>query len=233
MNKEALTLLYQKYQYVVFPVLIILSSLILIGLVIFPQILRLLSNQQVLTGLNQKSEFLDVKASQLEVIDEQNLREKLNVALLSLPAEKDLSSIVGILQSIITQSGFNLITLQVIQIASNTEVSGFSVKLEVAGPISAMNQLLNNIETDPRVMKVSGVELNQQQGSTSVSATITVDAFYSPLPSSLGAIDAPLPKLTEKDEELVATLAKNTGAVIRPTTSPSNLPPRGKTDPFE
>lgn len=233
MNKEALLGLYQKYQYVVFPVLIILSSFILMGMVIFPQILRLLSNQQVLTGLNQKQQFLDVKAEQLENFNEEDLKEKLNIALLSLPAEKDLSIIVGVLQNIVAESGFNLITLRVGQITTSSETPGFTVKIELAGPYSTINQLLNRIESGSRVMKVSGVEINQQPGSSGVSATIQIDAFYSPLPSSLGAVDAPLPKLTAKDEELVATLSKTTAAVIGPSTSPSNLPPRGKSNPFE
>src|SRR3989338_8423415 len=48
--------------------------------------------------------------------------------------------------------------------------------------------------------------------------------------SDFGSVDSPLPGLSEKDDEVIAKLAKGDTAASTPTTQ---LGPRGKENPFE
>jgi len=234
MKKEALIKMYLKYQLIIFPVLIILASLILIIFVIFPQIAKLISNNQQLGRMNQSLTSLEVKAQQLDTLDEAEIGRKLSISLTALPKDQDFVQTVGVIQSIVSLSSFSLASLQFGQSPpGNLGASAFAVKVEVSGPKIALPQLLESIESSQRVMKVTSLEVATTPSGDIVNVSMSIIAFYSSIPQSLGAIDAPLPKLTEEDEKLIATLAKTTSTVVVFEATPVTFGPRGKEDPFE
>lgn len=233
MSKEGLKEFYQKNRGLIFPVLVGLASLLLIFLVLIPQIGNLISNNSSLTQVQEKSRFLEVKASELQNVDEVQLQKDLNISLNALPSNKDYLEVINLIQALLPQSGFSLNSLQFGQDTNQSAKPAFTVKMELSGSRSSLNVLLTNFESTYRPMRIASIETNtKEQNSAFISAVILLNIFYSPLPTTLGSVETPLPKLTDKDQELINNLAK----VITPVSSTGPVSGNvqlGKSDPFQ
>lgn len=229
--KKQLTELFNKYKTLFIPIIIGVSSLILILLVIYPQLTVFLKGQKDLQTVEQRLKKLQVKAQDLESLDEDDLNKKLEYALAALPVEKDYATIIGVFQRISAQSNMSLETLRVGGLGSggDKKTPGYSVQLELLGTKSSLNGVLQQIEKAPRVMKVNGIELTASKSN--VNVTLAVDVFYLPAPTSIGSVDAVLPKLTDEEQKLLTRLASISPSSI--STTPTTLLPRGKPDPFQ
>src|SRR3989344_2097812 len=234
-DKENIKIFYFKYKFIIFSIAVILSCLILIALVIYPQLLSLLEKRRVHQEITQKTEILVVKANELESINEEELSKKIENITLALPPDQDYTSAINVLQNIISENGFSLVSMQLSQSSvAVPNLKGFSIKIETIGPRLVFSNLLNSIENASRVMKVSGLELTSQRRNDEVSASITVDVYFAPLPTTLGASDSPLSKLTENEEEIVSKLSQNikTNGFNASSGLSGSLPSRGKLNPF-
>ena len=232
MDKEALKGFYQKNRIIIFPILVGISSLVLIFLVLIPQISKLISNNSSLTEVQKQSKFLEVKAQDLQDLDEIQLQKDLNLSLNALPSSKDYLEVIALIQSLLPQTDFSLQSLLFGQADSaSSSKSYFTVKLELTGPKSSVNQLLTSIESTYRPMRVASIETSTpKQDSPLTNTVILLNVYYSPLPTTLGSTQQPLPKLSDKDKELVSTLARF--VTTTPATSVDNTP-RGRSDPFQ
>lgn len=230
--KKEISQLIIKYKAFLLPFVVGVSSLILIVFVIYPQLTGFFKGQEDLQIAEQKLKKLQVKASDLENLDEDDLKKKLNFALVALPLEKDYATIIGVFQRLTAESGMSLENLQVGGggAGADKKTSGYSIKLELLGTKPGLDQLLGKIGQAPQVMKVSGIEVTSFK--TDVNVALTIDVFYLPAPTSLGALDSDLPKITDEEQKLLARLASISPASV-PTTTPATLLPRGKPDPFQ
>lgn len=232
MKKEELLNFYQAYRLYVFPAIIVLSSLILITLVIYPQTIKLINNQKVEGEIFNRAQLLEVKAQTLESYDSVDLEKKVDFALGFYPAEKDFVSALGLLQNVASQAGFNIISITVGGGSSKiVDIQNYNIKMEVIGSSRQLSTLLNNIENSPRLMRVSSAETTigkDDKGYTS----LTIDVLYSSAPQKPGSIDSPLPELSNKDEEVIVKLSQ-VGTQEKFRFSTSSLGPRGKENPFE
>ena len=100
MKKEDLLKFYAQYKLFIFPLVVGISSLILIVFVILPQTIKLVTNQGAEEELFNKSQFLEVKAQDLDNLDQEDLSRKVQYVLGVYPADKDFGNIVGIIQSV-------------------------------------------------------------------------------------------------------------------------------------
>jgi len=112
-KKEQALKFYLSYKEYVFSAVVVLSSLILIIFVIYPQTSKLLSNRKVEEDVNQRSKFLEAKAQTLESYDQEDLNLKVGKVLSAYPVDKDLVAAVSLLQNFIAQSGFSIISLEI------------------------------------------------------------------------------------------------------------------------
>lgn len=230
MKKNKLKDIYLAHQLYIFPAVIIFSSLVLICLVIYPQTLKLINNFQTEGQLNSKFESLEGKAKALESVDEEDLNDKLALALNIYPSDRDFSSVVGVLQNIISRSGFTIISLHLggNSDQSKSSDSFYNINLEIMGPKSLLSSLVSGIETSSRIMRVNSVEISNAQANENVNLGLAVKVYYQTLPDTFGSVDSQLPILTEKDEAVLARLA------TVQITSPSVFSvPKGKANPFE
>lgn len=235
MRKEELLKFYLNYRLFIFPIIVALSSIILMALVIFPQTLKLLSNQSAKGELLKRSQFLEAKAQALESYNEGDLTLKVNYALFSYPSDKDFVNSVGILQNLTAQTGYSISSLSLGSSSGSTQVSqSYAIKLDLIGPLSLLPTLLNKIEASPRIMRVSSLETNLTKDLQAVTVSLSIDVLYSAPPTGFGSIDSPLPQFTKEDEQILAKLAGAGGASVQQNIQiPSQLPPRGKSNPFE
>lgn len=231
MKKENIIKFYLNFRLYIFPVAVSISSLLLIVFVIYPQSIKLITNQRVHQDLSEKSKFLEVKASTLESLDEEDLSRKIEYALLAYPADRDFGNIVGLLQTVSNQNGFSIVTLSV---RGDPQTSGdaqkYSVKLESLGPENLLPRFIAAIESSIRIMKISSIEISSSREGGIINTALEVDVFYAEAPKSFGGPDSPLPQLSNKDEQIIATIATSTASRLPQILTPQ---PRGKLDPFE
>lgn len=233
MKKEEIKKIYLRYRLYIFPAVVAVSSLILIIFVIYPQIISLIENQALEKNILGKSKLLEAKAQELESYNIGDLSRKVSFALGSYPTDKDSVYALGVLQRIIAQLGFNIISISLASSGiKNPASQSYSFKLEILGSVALLPSLLNSIENSPRLMRVSGVEVSSSSTTQGTSISLVVDMLYASAPSGFGSIDSPLPSLSEKDEETIAKLSKVENSSLQ-TQTPAYLGPRGKANPFE
>lgn len=230
MNKEAIFDFYNKYKIYIFPAVVSASSLFLIVFAIYPQTSKLITNQKIQGELKARSDFLEVKAKTLEDFDVPDLSRKVEYALYSYPQDKDFGNVIGLLQLIGARSNFlvNGINLE----GGSSKAAGaqsYNVRMEVNGAKSLLPLFLSNIESSVRLMKVNSIDVSGKNDQ-STDVVLGIEILYSPLPLTFGSIDSPLPKLSEKDEELLTTLG---GSVPSVSLSEELISARGKANPFE
>jgi len=225
---------YGKYRVFIYPAVVSVASLIIIILVLIPQIQAFIDGRSTLEDANQKSKFLETKASELSNIDSEDLSKKLSLAVSSLPTDKDYGSIIGIIQRIGSDTGARIVSLSISSGAAEKNV-GFSVQLTVIGLKESVDRMIENIENSPRIMKVSNMEISTSRTDGAVGADFVVNVFYEPAPKTLGSIESELPKFSQADEEILARLASTSLSTTSPSspTGPSQLLPRGKANPFQ
>lgn len=232
MNKEIIIKLYQKYRLYIFPGVVALSSLFLIVFVIYPQTVKLISNQQATGDLMNKSKFLEAKVSALENYNEEDLSRKVKLSLSSFPAERDFGNVIELLQQLVRQSGFSIASITLGNTSNKLANSeSFEIKLEINGTRALLPFLLDSLEKSPRLMRISNIEASSNQNSGVLEAALGIEVLYSSLPQNFGSIDSPLPEFSQKDEELVVALARSVGSILPSATMSAGL--RGRQDPFE
>jgi Tfp pilus assembly protein PilO len=221
---------YNTYKIFVYPATVGLASMILIIFTILPQVNSFIKSQETLQVSEEKLRLLEAKAAELDGLNGQDINKKLDTVLGSLPSDKDFPSLMGQIQNLALSAGLTLSSISLGQLQSANGVSGFIVKVEVIGPSSSLKNFLSSVEKAHRAMKVSGIEISSSKDSGAVDALVTIDVFYSPIPTTLGALDQPLPKLSANDEKIISNLSKASTAGVSATPI---LVPRGKANPFE
>lgn len=232
MKIDYITKFYNLHRMQIFPAAVALASLFLIIVVIYPQTAQLLSNQKKIEEINKKTKSLETKITALESVNGDDLSRKVEFVLSSFPDNKDFGNILYILQLLTAKSGFiiNAITFN----NSSSKLGNldiYSVKLEIKGPKVMISSLLNNLESSPRLVRISGIEISSNQASSATDLSLTVDAIYSALSKDPGGSDTPLAVLSQTDEDLLAKLEKLYATIPEITNQPSG--PRGKANPFE
>lgn len=235
---------YQTYKLYIFPIVVVLSSLILIIFILYPQTISLLENQKEKTKMTDRSKFLDIKVQALEGYDLDQLNRKVNSALNAYPSDKDFVVGMGLLQDLISQSGYNVISIrQGSGSLKSSNVQSYGLNLEIIGPQALLPILINKIESLPRLMRVDSLEIASGRDAQATTISLNINALYSNAPADFGTIDSTLPELTQKDEEVLVRLAKTGSSFVESAGQPgglgqfdipaSQLGPRGKENPFE
>ncbi len=229
MKKAEILDFYREYKLFIFPAIVAISSLILIVLVIYPQITKLIANNKFVDETANKSKFLEGKSRVLESFTAADLDQKVNFVLGSYPTEEDFISAMGLLQNLISQGGFNALSISLAAGSANTQ--SYGIKLDILGSSSALSALINSIENSPRLMRVSSIETSNEK-SSQATISLIINILYATAPSGFGSIDSSLPELSQKDEEILAKLASVSGGSSI-NQQKTLLGPRGKSNPFE
>ena len=212
-----------NYKTLIYPSVVGLASLIIIIFVIVPQLQGFLSGQDDLKLKQARLNTLEVKAKELESFNQEAYTEKLLNAFYYLPVDKDYSNIIGIFRELTASAGMSLNSLHP---GSGPAANSYSVKADIVGQTSSLGAMLEAIEKSPRVMKLESVETSTS--TSGLNATLTVSVYYDAPPQSLGAIDVPLPKLTEQDQVVLSSLTPPSAQ----SGSTTIVLPSGKSNPF-
>lgn len=238
MNKEVIGKLYFKYRFYIFPAVSALCCLILIIFVIYPQVTQVIKSFDDLQQKENKLHVLKVKTADLEELNEAELTQKLNAMLVVLPEDKDYPSLIGVLRSLTSRFGVLLSSLQIGKVSSPAKAetgSAFAVTLEFSGSKALVSRLITALESSNRIMKIRSMDLSFNKTTDAINASFMLDVFFAPIPTNIGSYETPLPKLTQKDQEMIASLTRdiNKPVSLPISSSSATTVTRGKINPFE
>lgn len=224
---------YQKYQVFIWPFFAVVISVSLVFLVGIPQVKKILEDEKVLAQTNQNYKKLQVKLDILQNIDSAFYQSKINTVLTALPIEKDIPGAVGQVLFLISSTNLRLdgITLSHISDSSLVEDKSYQIRLELTGSVDNLRNFTQKVRESPRVMKITSLEVAESRGTNQLQATIVLDAYYEPLPTTLGGVDQDLSPLSREEEEIIQKIEAFTRNTPISTGSGSLI--IGKSDPFE
>lgn len=113
------------------------------------------------------------------------------------------------------------------------DTAKIQLKVSITSDYSAFLRFLTSIAILPRVVSISDLTLSSASTGSETSAVrtlLTIDAYWSPIPSELPSVETPVEKLTESEEQRLGSVrsaeATGGGAVSLPSV------PTGKPDLF-
>lgn len=245
--------LFREYQGLIISVgVLIISGLgFLFGVV--PLVKKTIELNKESRALSQEVDVLKNKVSVLQSIDEGAMKNDLQALLSAVPSDKSLSSLLGTLDSVTAKTGvsagnFSLSKLGSLATASSQRLNidektvGSNIvpfTMNISGTLDQVRDFLATSVSVRRLLRIRSFEVSfvktdtESTGSAiGASAHMAMDAFYSPLPTSIGSIGQPLSDLTGEERDLVSKVVGM--PLFVPPSSPLPPPALGpaKSDPF-
>lgn len=206
-DQGAYRILYYRYKVFLFPLLILLVSVILASTVIFPQFKEISGGADEVKTLKEN---LSVSKSNLvlfSTLGDLDIDNKLNIALNAMPSEKDFTGILNAVSVSAAKSGvfLNDFSFQV------GELSTTSAKLSKQPSLQVSLSLLGGVEENRRFLK----ELSKALPLSEVTkvtidnnlSKITVLFYYRPFPALKYDSNKQIKILSQKDLELINKLS--------------------------
>ncbi len=227
----------KKYQNLLFPVMAILIGLVVLGLVIIPQGLKIPETNSQIDQIRKNVNSLNQKITQLNGVNLDQYKQDLNSSLMALPEDKDIPGAMILVLNLLKN---NSITLNGISFSGQEIVAGGSnqllVKLDVAGSKDSLTNLIDQLKHSPRVMKVETLTTTTSASSTAMQILIGLDTFYQPIPKSQALdLDKPVELPSEKNRQTLQTIKEYQAQSLALTAEASSSAsvPLGKVDPFQ
>jgi len=205
----------KKWKLFIISLTAIIASLILFFVIIIP---RFQKNAILKKDVDYKKTILlklQAKLNELEGIDEYSLKEKVDFSLTALPKSKDVLKTASELKGLAWKGQVFLETLEVNPGSIATEssiptqnpgLSAVSFKLVVIGEKEKIVSFINNLELSLPLINVKSFKITNFEQFSKVQ--LTVETYFAAPPRELGKIEAPLAKLTKKEEEVYEDFKK-------------------------
>lgn len=229
---------YLKYRMIIWPAVVGISSIIILALVIIPQLLTYMSVRDQINQTQNKSQNLEAKASELENVDSALTQKDLKVAFSVLPTDQDVPRAMMILQDMVAGSGLELKSTTFGSSGSKqtTAKNNFQLNVTVTGQISALRDFFVKLQNSPRLFQVESIGVQFQKNQGVIEAEIPLSVFYQTGVGQMGPVNQPLPKMSDKDKELLAKFTQITNQAelsLKNEEATSASVPLGKSDPFQ
>lgn len=200
--------------------------------------------------LSAEVNILKNKVSVLETLDEETIRNTLQTLLSAVPSDKSLSTLLGTVDGLAAQTGISvdtfslsklggLSTASAERLSADEQGAGSNIlpfTISIAGTLDQMRAFLTASISVRRLFRIRTLDVSfLKTGTVSasmVSANMAMDAFYSPLPSTIGSVNQPLTALTNTDDDLIAKVAAMKLLVQPSSTLPPPAAGAAKSDPF-
>jgi Tfp pilus assembly protein PilO len=246
-----LTKLFRTYQGLIVSVGVLIVSGLGIVLGVVPILEKTIAMNTQLKSVSAEVDVMRDKASLLESIDEGSMRDSVQTLLSAVPADKSVPTLLWTLDGLSAKTGVavgnfslaklgSLATESAKRVSADEQAVGGNIlpfTINISGTLDQLRGFLATSLSVRRLVRIRtlGV-LFQKTASGSadmVTATLGMDTFYSPLPTTIGSVSQPLTALTSTDDDMIAKVAQ-----MQLMGSPSlTVPPRTgggavKPDPF-
>ena len=197
-------------------------------------------------------DVLKQKITALQSINEDEIRGNLQTLLSAIPSDKSLATLFSTLDGLSAQTGVSIEDVSLarpgsLATASATRLSAaeraigsniLPISIHVSGTYDHIQEFLTTSIKIRRLFRVQSFDISfLQNGTPSASmlaATIVMESFYSPMPSSIGSVNQPVSGLTPSDIDTISKIAAMkllTPAASSPV-SPNGASGAVKPDPF-
>lgn len=241
MDKDNLKIVYRRFNFVLLPVISVLISLIILGLVIVPQIISYFSLNARIKDQIAQTDDLNSKITEIESINNEDTKKGLEITLTILPTDKDIPSAILSLQTLIAKSSVAATSsgqLVLKDIIYNNSKKGsvqnsFQLSLTLVGPLQSLKNFITYLQSAPRLYQVESISAQFQKGSRTVEVELPISVLYDPNAKASISFSDPVPKLGAKEAEMLNKLNSFIVPAQPEVYSSTASVPTGKSDPFE
>lgn len=196
----------------------VLISLVVVFFVVWPKFQEVRDLRSSNVELTKRVQSLETKASKLASLDKDTLEKQLAAAEQLLPSDKDIFPLLRQIEITASSSGVLLNKIDVVAGTINQSVAAplanannpsttaglapsVQVELSTTSSYSSFLQFLASLGASSRVLAVENLTLSSvsAEGGPQVRSALSLSAFWKPLPSDLGQIEAPIEDLTEEE----------------------------------
>ncbi len=196
--------------------------------------------------LTDETDILEQKMSILNTLDEETLRIQLKEVLSAVPAERSFPTVFETVEGVAAQTGVSVMSMNLtggatLATPSAAKVSVADKKLgtrtipfsvTINGSLPAVQEFIALIPKVRRLFRIRVFSISFPKDLRPLTVSIDMDAFYEPLPATLGTAKATLPILTDEDQAVVTRLIELPLATFESGAMPPPLIGKTKEDPF-
>lgn len=181
----------------------------------------------------QKITKLQAKVDDLKSLNEYELDEKSKVLLSAIPSKKNVVGAMGLIEKIAEENEVVVGSIAVspgeiaTQSGKKSDLEELEFELAIEGEIQKFIDFWKTTSETFPLMNLGTVKI-RLVGNRQAEIDCVLKSYYASLPVSIGRIDAPVPKLSTKEESLFKQI-QNFRVYETETFEPS---PGGKTNPF-
>lgn len=212
----------------ILPLSAVIITILLSVFVIIPQVMDYLRINDQIADLRSQISSLQTKAEVLEGVTESDYQDQLEVVLKALPTERDYVVAATQLQTIAQTSP---LTMTGLTFGESGGADSYQIKVDVVGTLAGVKNFIHRVDSAPRVMKVGVIDISPERPPL-YTASITINAYFSPLATQVGKVDQPVASLTESDLEFIQKLSTEFATIPGVFTTPGTRS-TGRLDPFE
>lgn len=206
MNSENYKQFVKANKLVIVPILVGISSIIIIVFIIIPQVLSYFNIKTEINQGQSKLTILEAKAKELNNLDQSETDNGLKVVSTVLPSDADIAGVIAELQDLASKSNLELSHVGYINSQSATEKkNNFQIEVKLIGPLVNLRTFLLSLQNYPRIIQVENIVV--QQTSKSVESTVPLTVYYaSEKPSIVSSVDKPIVPLSEDQKKILSQL---------------------------
>lgn len=223
-----------KYQDFILPLASILFTFLILILITIPQLSTLLETYKTLTEVNTKQDEEKGKLARLETINQKVYKDNLNIALIALPAEKDIPGIIDQILIMLSGSGMHLSGINFSNTPDNSSnIPNLQVRLDITGDDEQLRSFLSKAKSSPRVIKINSIQYGKTLQDNKIQASLNILAFYQELPANIASNIPTVPLLSEEDNKLLLEIKQKQVSIPVLSELDSSKVKTGKDDPFQ
>jgi len=197
-------------------------------------------------NLTDETDSLQKKLNTLSGLDEDTLRNQLTQVLSAVPAERSFPTVFETVEGVAAKTGVTVISMNLsggatLATPSSSQVSAADKKLgtrtipfsvSINGSLPAVEEFIAMIPKVRRLFRIRVFSISFPKDVRPLTVSIDMDAFYEPLPATIGTAMVVLPTLTQADEAVVARLTELPLATFESGAMPSPIIGKIKENPF-
>lgn len=174
--------------------------------------------------------ILKTKTIDLQNSDEKELQNNNDLALKAIPSQKNVINVITSLDNLANQNGVLIDNLTISSSGKESTISAqglnhYEFSLQVIAGLDQIKTFMDRIKTSLPILTVRGLTVDNVQQQTDLN----IQTYYLDFPQTIGAIDAPVQKLTQDEEDVLKKLSSYTAISELNTGTETG---GGKTNPF-
>jgi len=230
------------------PTIMAVIAVVLIMYAVIPNIQRMQDIIVSIQATQNENDGIRKKIAALSALDEDTLRSHMQILLSAVPSDKSVATILSAIDNVSSEQSISVTDLAVSGLGSiSTDSAGTAQKIDsklgsntlpvsisVSGTFDQIIAFVGKIHSVRRLLRISGLNLSLFGGEASPTAKVkmSLEAFYAPLPKTLGKAADDLKPLSAGEEELLTKLSSFPLEGISTQLTSGTVVSGTKIDPF-